>query len=271
MMRRRFSRDGLSLCLHDAGGPGLPIVFQHGLGGDAAQTAEALPDASLYRRITLECRGHGGSEAGDPQQFSITTFAEDVAAMIAAEIGGPVVVGGISMGAAIALRLAVRRPDLVRALVLVRPAWGTEPAPANMAPNAEVGRLLKAMDPASARTAFAASDTARRLRAESPDNMKSLMGFFDRAPQAVTAELLTRISADGPGVFVAEVSRLAVPTLVMGCAEDAIHPLALARDLAALIPGARFVDLPPKGSDKAGFLAGLQDQVAAFLGALPSA
>jgi pimeloyl-ACP methyl ester carboxylesterase len=100
--------------------------------------------------------------------------------------------------------------------------------------------------------------------------MKSLVGFFDRAPQAVTAELLVRISADGPGVSAAEVSGLAMPAVVMGCAEDAIHPLALARDLAALIPTARFVELPPKGSDKAGFLAGLQGEVAAFLRALPA-
>ena len=46
------------------------------------------------------------------------------------------------MGAAIALRLAVKQPELVRALVLARPAWVTEPAPPNMQAYAEVGELL---------------------------------------------------------------------------------------------------------------------------------
>ena len=77
-----------------------------------------------------------------PRRLSIATFAEDVAALIEDAAGGPVRAGRHLDGGGDRLRLAVTRPDLVRALVLVRPAWVTDAGPANMAPNAEVGALL---------------------------------------------------------------------------------------------------------------------------------
>ncbi len=251
-------RDGLRLALHDAGGAGMPVVLQHGLCGDARQTAEAMPQDARFRRLTLECRGHGGSEFGD--DISIARFADDVAAMIET-LPGPVVVGGISMGAAIALRLAVVRPDLVRALILIRPAWVTEVAPDNMAPNALVGRMIAAGQGVSA---FAETDMADHLARTAPDNLASLLGFFDRHPLSQTAALLQAISADGPGVTPAQVGAISVPTLVCATDRDYVHPRAHAGRLAALI-GARLVELPPKSSDKQRHFAALHAAMTAFL------
>jgi pimeloyl-ACP methyl ester carboxylesterase len=176
-----------------------------------------------------------------------------------------VVVGGISMGAAIVTRLAVTRPDLVRALVLVRPAWVTDAAPANVAPNAQVGDLLSRLPPDAARAAFADSATARRLTHEAPDNLTSLMGFFDRAPQADTARLLTAISADGPGITEDDLRAIRLPTLICVTDEDAIHPATHGEVLARLIPGARLTRLPPKGRDKAAHLTALSAALRPFL------
>jgi pimeloyl-ACP methyl ester carboxylesterase len=261
-----FERDGLSLHLDDAGGDGLPVFFQHGLCGDVSQTREAFRADRRFRRLTLEMRGHGRSQAGDPSRFSIPVFTDDLAAAIEAEGRGPLVVGGISMGAAIALRLAVTRPDLVRGLVIARPAWVTAAAPDNMEPNAEVGRLLASHPPAEALALFIAGATARRLEAEAPDNLASLRGFFSREPLAVTAALLTAISADGPRVVDDEVRALRLPTLVIAHDRDAIHPHAHAVALAGLIPGARLVTVTPKAVDKPAYLADVHDALTAFLG-----
>ncbi|WP_367118867.1 alpha/beta fold hydrolase, partial [Mesorhizobium sp.] len=70
------------------------------------------------------------------------------------------VAGGISMGAAIVMRLACRHPDRVAGLLLVRPAWIFGSAPANMRPNAEVAGLILDHGPDIARTIFAQSQTA---------------------------------------------------------------------------------------------------------------
>jgi pimeloyl-ACP methyl ester carboxylesterase len=255
-------RNGLRLAVHGGGSTGPALVFQHGLCGDARQVAEAMAGMAPQRWACVECPGHGASDM-DPNP-SIASFAGHVAAL-AESLGGPVVLGGISMGAAIATRLAVTQPDLVRALVLVRPAWVTEAAPANMAPNAEVGALLARRLADQARDAFAASATFARLAAAAPDNLASLMGFFDRAPQDSTAHLLTAISADGPDILPADLAALALPVLVCATSEDAIHPAAHAEALAALIPQARLVHLPPKGRDKPAHLAALTTAMTRFM------
>jgi pimeloyl-ACP methyl ester carboxylesterase len=257
-----ITRDGVRLAVHDAGGDGTPVIFQHGLCGDARQTAEGFPLDSRFRRLTLECRGHGTS-GFDPQP-ELARFTGDVAAL-AEFLGRPVVVGGISMGAAIALRLAVARPDLVSGLILVRPAWGPGRVPPNLAPNAEVGSLLLRFPAAEARDRFLASSTAARLRRTAPDNLASLTGFFDREPVSQTSVLLTALSREPLGVTAKAVAALRISALVCGCAEDAIHPLPLATALAGMIPGAALTELPPKGRDKAAHIAAIHVAITTFL------
>ena len=258
----QFLRDGIRLRIDDADGSGQPVIFQHGLCGDAKQTAEVFPADPRFRRFTLECRGHGGSEAGDPARFSIATFADDLIAIIDPRGLGPCVIGGISMGAAIALRIAVKRPDLILGLILARPAWVTEAAPVNMAPNAEVGALIAK---GGSREAFENGPTAKHLAKAAPDNLASLLSFFDRKPLATTAALLQAISADGPGVTEAEVRAIRVPTLVIGIGRDFVHPLAHAETFAALIPNSKLAVITAKADDRARYVADFQLALKHFL------
>jgi pimeloyl-ACP methyl ester carboxylesterase len=260
-----FVRDGVALNVSDSGGNGLPVVLQHGLCGDAQQPAEVFPEDPRFRRVTLECRGHGASEVGDVGRYSIATFASDLAALIESRGLAPLIVGGVSMGAAIAIRLSVRRPDLVRGLVLARPAWVACLAPDNMEPNAEVGRLLGAYPVDEARRLFLAGETAKRLAADAPDNLVSLTGFFSRAPLAVTSALLRAIASDGPGVSEPEVREITVPTLIIGTKQDVIHPLAHAETLASVIPKSRMVEVTPKSQDRARYVREFRTALTGFL------
>lgn len=262
---RRFDlmRDGLKLAAYDSGGAGLPVIFQHGLCGDARQTAEAFPDDAAVRMITLECRGHGASQAGT--SFSIAAFADDVVALIERLDLAPVVIGGISMGAAIAGRIAVRYPRMVQGLVLARPAWIADAAPENLRPNSEVGDLLSCLPPDKALAAFVATDTYAQLAREAPDNLASLVGFFGREPIAVTAALLTTIPADGPGITQADLEALAMPALVLATGRDHVHPVACAERLARAIPGAVMKTMTPKGFDKQAYLADFHAALRLFL------
>ena len=246
-------------------GDGPAFVFQHGLCADAAQPAEVFPDDAGFRRVTLECRGHGGSDPGDTAKLSIATFTDDVAAAIEGEALTPCVVGGISMGAAIALRLAVRRPDLVRALVLARPAWLTEPAPPNMRPYFEVGELLSRFPAEDARARFEASATAAWLKREGPDNLVSLRALFARKPRALTAICLRRIAADGPGVPAADIARLRLPALVIGHGCDPLHPWSYAETLAATLPQARLVRITAKAESRDRYVEDIRAALRHFL------
>jgi pimeloyl-ACP methyl ester carboxylesterase len=241
----RTTIDGIGLACTDRGA-GPAVLFQHGLGGDEAQVAEVFPDDEGYRRLTLDCRGQGAS-APDPQnRYAIRQFAEDALRLADDQGVERFVAGGISMGAAIALHLAVHHPARVAALILARPAWLFAPAPANMAPFAEVATLLGAADGLAI---FDASETAAMLAREAPANLTSLRGFFTRPDARATAALLGRIAADGPDVTAAQAATLGVRTLVIGHDRDVIHPLAYAETLAATIPGAEFARITAKATD----------------------
>ncbi len=260
----RHHVEGASLAVYEEG-EGMPFVFQHGLCGDQVQPGQVFPAAAGFRRITVECRGHGASDAGPKAAFSIATFADDIAHYLAVQVGGRAVVGGISMGAAIALRLAVRRPELVRALVIARPAWICAASPENMAPNRIAGELLDRYPPQEARRQYEALPLAEELERTAPDNLASIRGFFTREPIDVTAALLRAISMDGPDVTAAEVSAIAVPTLVIGHGRDLVHPLGHARSIAAMIPGARLVEITPKADDADAYRADFRAALSAFL------
>lgn len=95
-------------------GAGEPLLLVHGLGGAASNWLALAPLLLPGRRVFVpELPGHGGS-APLPAAPSLNAYADRLALLL----DGPAAVVGHSLGGAIALRLAIRRPDLVRALVL---------------------------------------------------------------------------------------------------------------------------------------------------------
>lgn len=255
-------RDGATLRVTDTG-KGLAVVFQHGLGGGEAQAAQTFP--SGFRRVTLECRGHGDSGLGERRPFSFEMFADDVLA--AADRAGldRFFAGGVSMGAGIALRLACRHPRRVAGLILVRPAWMFSAAPQNMQPIAEVAELILEHAADEGRKIFARSETAVRLYREAPDNLASLLGYFDRSDARTFAQVLANIAADEPGVAERDAAALDIPALVIGNEIDAVHPLSTAYALAAAIPDATFAEITPKARDSAKHFGELHEQISSFL------
>lgn len=267
-MKTIFSlrRDDAQLSVHDSGA-GEPVLFQHGLGGDEAQVAKVFPDGADWRRITTECRGHGGSTLGTRRPFSIAMFAADVIAAADARGIGRFFVGGISMGAAIALHLAKAHPERVMGLILVRPAWAFAAAPGNLAPIREVAALLRSHPPAEARALFAQSTTAERLRLEAPDNLASLLGYFDRDDIDAFAHVLGDIATDGTGITREDAASIAHPALVLGNERDAIHPLGVARLMADTLPNADFLEVPAKATDGEAHFAVVRAAILRFLNA----
>ena len=69
-----------------------------------------------------ERRGHGHTP-DVPGPFAADTLADDTAAFIEKMTNGPVRLAGYSAGAVVALRTAVRRPELVERLVLISGAF----------------------------------------------------------------------------------------------------------------------------------------------------
>ncbi|WP_327141764.1 alpha/beta fold hydrolase [Nocardia sp. NBC_01327] len=115
------------LHIHHFGPSTGPVVLAlHGLTGHG-QRWQALAEQQLpdVRIIAPDLRGHGRSTGVPPWDFE--TIVADLVAALAARTGEPVVVLGHSFGAAAAVHLARRHPELVRALVLLDPAIGLAP------------------------------------------------------------------------------------------------------------------------------------------------
>jgi pimeloyl-ACP methyl ester carboxylesterase len=104
------------------GGEGPPLVLVHGLGGSAANWVELAPLlARDYRLIVPDLPGHGESEplAGVP---GMQPYADRVVAVMEHEGAAPAPIVGHSLGGLVVLRLALRRPDAVSAVVLAASA-----------------------------------------------------------------------------------------------------------------------------------------------------
>ena len=256
--------DGLKLSVKIAG-KGRPFLFLHGLCGDALQPLELFPDDAGWQCHALESRGHGGSEIGDMRELSIRRLAEDATAYLESLDRGPAVIGGISMGAAIALRLTADRPELAAGLVLGRPAWVDQPSPPNLEPHRRIARDLDRHGPGTARRMFEESALAKTIADAAPDNMNSYDGFFDRQPTDQTQALLAAIASDGPGVGLDDMSRIKLPALVIGTRRDLAHPLDMAKALAAQIPKAELVEITPKSDNRNSYVREFRDAVGGFL------
>ena len=104
------------------GGEGPPAGLLHGLGGAASNWVELAPVlARDHRVIVPDLPGHGGSAALAALP-NLEPFADRVALVLEREQAVPAVVVGHSLGCVVALRLAMRRPELVRGLVLISAA-----------------------------------------------------------------------------------------------------------------------------------------------------
>ena len=115
---QRFA-DGLRYLV---AGEGEALVLVHGLGGAASNWVALAPLLLPGRRLLVpELPGHGGSEPlrGTP---GLDAYAERLGLLVEREAPASAAVVGHSFGGAVALRLAIRRPELVGALVLAAAA-----------------------------------------------------------------------------------------------------------------------------------------------------
>lgn len=247
-------------------GAGHPFVFQHGLGGDIGQPLAGAENFHGWQTAAMDCRGHGQTAASlDPGGLSFGQFAEDLAACLDALSVGRAVVGGISMGAGVALAFAASHPERVVGLVLVRPAWLDQPFPENLRWFPQVASLLETHPPEEAMRRFQRSPEFARLEAESKPAADSLVAQFQRPQARARATVLAAMPASVPVMDLTVCGRLEVPTLVVVNERDPVPPTAMGETLAAVIPGAAFCRITSKAESEARHQTDLVRAVANFL------
>ena len=241
-----FRHDGIDFH-YQSYGFGVPFFFEHGLGADVAQPFGLFRPPGGVRLISFDCRAHGRTRpVGPPEKISLAAFADDLLALMDFLRIDKAVVGGISMGAAVALNFTLRYPQRVLGLVLHRPAWLDGPRRDNVAVFTAIAALIRKHGAEKGLALFKQSEIYRRARAESPGMADSLASQFLHPRAEETVVRLEKIPLDSPGSDRRQWRAIDVPALVMANGRDVIHPLEYGVTLAREIPGARFKELTPK-------------------------
>lgn len=219
--------DGLTLVFDDLGGGASTIAFAHNLLADRGSfAAVAALLAARARVLNLDLRGHGESR-GTRRAFSTATLAADLAALLDATSTRNAILVGTSLGAAAAVELALLRPDLVGALVLVAANPGRASprdrltfaalaaAVRTIGPGPLLGVLLASLHAPGAPAAVRAA-TAAKIRAMDRRDMSRAIGAWASRP-ALTGRL----------------GALRLPVRVVAGGADTACPRTACADLAA--------------------------------------
>ena len=238
---KRVRSDGIELTVETTG-KGSPLVFAHGLTSKRHRTLEELaPLERDYTIIAFDQRGHGDSTpVTDPALYDPHRMASDMATVLDYLGIRRAIIGGESMGAATALLFCLRWPERVEKLLLTGPAFGDALNPGhedlkNMGRLIEEGGIegcLAASIPEWVRIGYNEAAIAAWCEVQRTHDPASLA-------------LACKIVADWvilPDLGAA--AALDVPAQIIGWEGDPVHPLALARRLAGILPQARLCALP---------------------------
>lgn len=242
-----FEIDGGSLYYEDTGpgSTGETIAFSHGLLWRTELFAPQI--AALrgrYRCIAWDHRGQGRSSADHRNTIGMELVWKDAVALIEGLVRGPVHFCGLSMGGFIAMRMAARRPDLVRKLILIETSADPEPveAVARYRLLTQVTRLLgpRVTRGKVAPIMFGKTILADRARKAELDGYTELMSRRRDIWRAVNGVV------DRAGVH-DELARITAPTLVIVGDEDVATTRPKSERIAAAIRGAKLVVIPRAG------------------------
>jgi len=222
-------------------GDGPPVVLLHGYPLDGAMwSGVARVLAHRFRVLKPDLPGRGETTA--PSEGRLGDYADFVQALLEA-LPGAAGLAGFSMGGYVALELARRRPENLRALVLVDTRASADD---------DAGRAKRDEAIATVRSsgveAIAEAMRPRLLTARSLAN-RDLVERVDRImkrqrPETVEGDLTAM--RDRPDAR-DRLSEIAIPTLVVVGEEDALTPPAESEAMASAIPGARLVRIAGAG------------------------
>ena len=221
---------------------GPPVVWIHG--GSVEDASLMVPDLQPFfgeiRALLPDTRGHGRSDRFERvEDYTYAKKAEDMLQWARHLALPPAVWGGASMGAALSLWLAAHAPERVRALVSISgPPFEAIEADKRWwrahRPLVAAGRLEEYFD-ANVRLRMG-EEALARLRARPERHAAMIAGLRRHSTASLLAlldETYTRTT------WLADCASIRCPALIIAGSEDGFPTVAMSREVAATIPGAR--------------------------------
>jgi pimeloyl-ACP methyl ester carboxylesterase len=236
-------------------GSGLAVVMLHGaMANHLAALPLVTPLAERYRIVVPDVRGNGKSWCGESATFD--QLADDVAGLLDSIGVDRAVVGGVSSGSGIALRVALRHPDRLHGLVLVKPVY----AGAAEGYTEHQKQTFAMMDAVASRALAEGVQVLRPLYANLPEAMRekalAMMASFDPASVVATSRFMA--SGLQPFSSAADLAALELPSLLVR-GDDPMHPAEVSDFYAAHIRNCEV--LPASASDVAAAIGPFVDRL----------
>jgi pimeloyl-ACP methyl ester carboxylesterase len=259
-----------------------PAVFVHGLGGSATNWTDLMdllrqpavagqqPGGAGYGQVpalageALDLPGFGFSPVPADGDYSIDAKARTVIELIEHRRRWPVHLVGNSLGGSVAVRVAGRRPDLVRTLTLISPAlpdlrprliplrvsvicvpgvgpWALRRLDRHTAESRTLGTVQEVYrDPGLMHPLRYAEEAAEVRRRDE-------LGYVHRVMIGSARGLVHEYLRVGPLSLWRDAARVTAPTLVLYGSHDQLVRPAMAARAARAFRGARVVVLPWQG------------------------
>lgn len=223
----------------DRTGHGKPLVLLHGVGASRVVWRRVIPELAVDRLVLVPDLPGLGQSAPVEDGFCLGSVADALADALSEQAGEPFDLVGNSLGGAVAILIAHRRPELVRRLVLVAPAGFTPRPPALSAmlglfsgPSISLRRLLGTAvgGSASARRVLLWGTIAQPQRLSSEDARAML--HASRGSARIGAAVAAVLQAD----LRTELAELQVPLGLIWGERDRIIPLATLDLIRAVRP-----------------------------------
>lgn len=208
---------------HEVVGTGAPVVLLHGAFGGAASFFAQTPAlaAAGFQVYLPERSGHAHSP-DIPGPFTYSGMADETIAYLDLTLGRRADLIGWSDGAVVALLVALKRPDLVRRMILIGQYYNS----AGKVAASELDEWLK--------TPEAAAMLRQGYDPFTPDGPEHFPIILEKTLQMIATE---------PELDLAALSAISAPTLVLQGDRD-IVTVQHSCDVVATIPAARLAILP---------------------------
>jgi 3-oxoadipate enol-lactonase len=226
-------------------GSGTPLVLVHGFPLDHTMWQKQIDGlADRFRVIMPDLRGFGKSSitAG---LVTMPRMADDLAEMLTAlQVTQPIVFCGLSMGGYVGWQFALRYPERLARLIQC------DTRAAGDSVEAAAGRIKLADRVQKEGPSFVAETMLPKLFA--PATIESKSPVVEATRQVILRTDPKGIAAASRGMaqrsdVTSQLSKLALPTLLIGGQHDAISPPAEMQGIAAAMPQARFVEIAAAG------------------------
>jgi pimeloyl-ACP methyl ester carboxylesterase len=228
-------------------GDGPLVLFGHGLLASKEMFRAQIDTLrSRYRCTSIDWPGHGesGFRADGWDFYDLGEDAVEIVRKLGAERA---VFAGLSQGGMVFMRMALRHPELVQALVLLDTSAGPED-PENVGNYRQMAELLRTGDQA-----------ARERTVDVSQTILYGQTWREEHPEGVQHERALMLAHDPEGIYLAcqavfdrddvldQVGAISAPTLIIVGEEDTATPPERAHELNEAIAGSELVVIPRAG------------------------